>query len=148
MGFASGDNGWAIAANTTVTLKFYMKTKESNVNCWCLTSKIQKTDKQNAKKWWNVSTKRNTHHFFWIIENFWNVFFYSSKMSFKSHFKNLQISSRCENLKPTAMLLQSCEIVDGLMPVACASSAWVMPLELSKALNFTLMITSGMFFTT
>ena len=33
MGFASGDNGWAIAANTTVTLKFYMKTKESNVNC-------------------------------------------------------------------------------------------------------------------
>ena len=49
--------------------------------------------------------------------------FYSSKMSFKSHFKNLQISSRCENLKPTAMLLQSCEIVDGLMPVACASSA-------------------------
>ena len=105
---------------------------------------------------WQAKSKKLTKCFnktkhsslFLNYREFLKRIFYSSKMSFKSHFKNLQISSRCENLKPTAMLLQSCEIVDGLMPVACASSAWVMPLELSKALNFTLMITSGMFFTT
>lgn len=112
-------------------------------------------DKQNPKNWQAKRKKvmkcfNKTKHssLFLNYREFLKRIFYSSKMSFKSHFKNLQISSRCENLKPTAMLLQSCEIVDGLMPVACASSAWVMPLELSKALNFTLMITSGMFFTT
>lgn len=90
---------------------------------WCLTSKIQKTDKQNAKKWWNVSTKRNTHHFFWIIENFWNVFF----TALKCHLNRiLKICKSAQDVKIWNRQRCYCKAVR-LWTVWCLSPAQVQP---------------------